>query len=109
MDIKDTIYQHLADMAKKDENFKKCFEDKAKNMDDCLNYILGQAKKEATHNAAVIEDSVVFGWAAHYYQEDQVKVDKDENIACAVNISQKIKRAKKKPVAMELDLFGGTI
>lgn len=76
MNVKEIIYQHLTDMAKKDENFKKCFEDKAKNIDDCLKYIFGQARKKSTHNAAVIEDNVVFGWAAHYYQEKDIKLGK---------------------------------
>ena len=112
MNVKEIIYQHLTDMAKKDDNFKTCFEDKAKNIDDCLNYILGQAKKEATHNAAVIEDSVVFGWAAHYYQEKDIKPEKA--IVAEIKTSSdkvipapqtKEKEAVKKPVMVEGSLF----
>ena len=109
MDVKKKIEQYLQDMAGRDPNFKVKFEDKSKTIDECLSFIKSEARKQASNGCAVIDDDVVFGWAAHYYQEDQVKVDKDENIACAVSISPKTKKAKKKPVAMELDLFGGTI
>ena len=109
MDAKKKIERYLQDMARQDPNFKVKFEDKSKNIDECLSFIKSEARKQASNGCAVIDDEVVFGWAAHYYQEDQVKVDKDENIACSVSISPKTKKAKKKPVAMELDLFGGTI
>jgi hypothetical protein len=109
MDAKKKIERYLQDMARQDPNFKVKFEDKSKNIDECLSFIKSEAKKQASNGCAVIDDDVVFGWAAHYYQEDQLEVDKDENLACVVNISKKPKKAKKKPVAMELDLFGGTI
>lgn len=112
MDAKKRIEQYLMDMANKDKNFRIRFEDKAKNMDDCLKYILGQAKKEATHNAAVVEDSVVFGWAVHYYQEKDIKPEKA--VVAEIKTAPdkiipaphgKVKKIVKKPIALEGNLF----
>ena len=96
--------QHLQKMAAADSNFKERFEDKNKNIDDCHRQV--QAKKEAENNVAVISNEDVFKWAAHYYQEKDIKVEPADS--CSI---QTIKKEKKetKPKALELDLFGGLL
>lgn len=52
-----------------------------KTMRDCWNYITQQARKRATNNCACIEDREVFGWAIHFFEEDDIKAEpakKDE-------------------------------
>ena len=79
-----------------------------------------KAKKQAKKGCAAIEDSVVYGWAAHYYQEDDIKV---ENVKAAKVVTPKAEKPKEvkeiKPIkalvrdkkednkCVQLDLFGG--
>ncbi len=43
-----------------------------KTLQGCLENIRGQAKKEAVKGCAMIDDVVVFGWAVHYFEEDNI-------------------------------------
>lgn len=49
-----------------------------KNIDECCNYIIGEAKKRGG-NAVFMSDDEVFGLAVHYYDEDDIKVSKQTN------------------------------
>lgn len=75
MDFKEIIKRHLENMAQQDFAFAERYNDKKKSLDKCVKYIMAEAKKQAKNGCAAIEDAVVFGWAAHYYQEDNVEVD----------------------------------
>lgn len=128
MGNKDIIKQHLDSMAEKDKAFAERYANGAKNLDACMDYIMQRARKEATKGMAMIEDNIVYGWAAHYYQEDNLKDEKttDDNddkylsefqvdddkqekeTATKVKISRKPK-SEKKCDYIELDLFGGTV
>ena len=44
-----------------------------KTMDGCFKFIVECAKKQAKNGCACIEDSVVYGWATHYFEEDAIK------------------------------------
>ena len=44
-----------------------------KTMKQCYAYIKGEAKKQAKDGCAAIEDRVVFGWAVHFFEEDELK------------------------------------
>lgn len=115
MNSKDIIKQHLEEMAAKDKAFAARYADEAKNLDGCMDYIESRAKKEAVRGCAIIEDSIVYGWAAHYYQEESLKGEKEiedkpkQEIATKVSISKKPKAEEKKSKYIELDLFGGTL
>lgn len=50
-----------------------------KNIHDCFNYVKAQAKKKAVSGCAMIEDSVVYGWAHHYYIEPKSVIDAELN------------------------------
>lgn len=45
-----------------------------KTLQSCFDYIRGEAKKQAQGGCAMISDAVVFGWAIHYFEEDEIKV-----------------------------------
>lgn len=47
-----------------------------KTMKGCWNYITTEAKKKASDGCSMIEDSVVFGWAVHYFEEESIKEQK---------------------------------
>ena len=72
--VKQAIKSYLDNRAKTDELFAVAYAKPHKNIDECFNYILGEAKKQG--NAVYLPDDVVFGWAVHYYDEDDLKVDK---------------------------------
>ena len=43
-----------------------------KSIDKMFSYVRSQAKKKAVNGCAVISDAEVFGWAVHYYDEEEV-------------------------------------
>lgn len=121
------VNQYLQNMAEHDEAFAERFANKEKSIVKCCDYIVNQARKQAVKSAAVIEEDVVFGWAAHYYQETNDDLANDgkgktqetnsteDNVSCTVSISNPTASAKKhaakkeKSKYIELDLFGGTL
>lgn len=46
-----------------------------KTLDGFMNYAKGEAQKlaEKGANCACVEDSVVYGWAIHYFEEDSIE------------------------------------
>ena len=108
MDFKQTIKAHLDKMAQQDFSFAERYKDEKKSLDKCIQYIKSQAKKQAKSGCAAIEDAVVYGWAVHYYQEDNIEV---ENVKAKVVTPKEVKpikalvRDKNDNKCKELDLF----
>lgn len=73
-EFKKVIKAYLDQRAIDDELFAVTYAKPAKNIDECCNYILGEAKKRGT--AVAMKDDEVFGLAVHYYDEDDIKVNK---------------------------------
>lgn len=71
---KDAIKAYLDNRAASDELFAASYAKENKNIDECFNYILGEAKKRG--NQVCMTDEEVFGLAVHYYDEDNIKVEK---------------------------------
>lgn len=72
--FKDAIKSYLDERARTDELFAKSYAKENKNLDECCAYIMGEAKKRG--NAVAMSDTEVFGMAVHYYDEDDIKVNK---------------------------------
>ena len=121
MDFKEIIKAHLDKMAQQDFAFAERYKLESKNLDKCLSYIKSEAKKQAKNGCAAIEDAVVYGWAVHYYMEDDVKVE-EVKAKVAVPKADKPKAEKPKEIkpikalvkdkesnnkCVQLDLFGG--
>ena len=47
-----------------------------KTLAGCWEFIRKEARKQAMNGVAVIEDAEVFGWAVHYFEEDDIKEGK---------------------------------
>lgn len=123
MDFKEIIKRHLENMAQQDPAFAERYKLEGKSLDECVKYITSEARKQAKNNCAYVEDAVVFGWAVHYYQEDDIKVDGSVKAKVVTPKAEKPKEVAKvkeiKPVkalvkgkknddkCVELDLFGG--
>lgn len=73
--VKQAIKNYLDSRAKTDELFAKAYAKENKNIDECFDFVVGEAKKQGG-NAVYVPDEVVFGWAVHYYDENDIKVDK---------------------------------
>lgn len=73
--IKAAIKGYLDDRAKRDELFAVAYAKDNKTLDECCAYIVGEARKMGG-NAVCVADDEVFGWAVHYYDEDDIEVKK---------------------------------
>lgn len=72
--LKEAIQSYLDGRAKADELFAVAYKKKNKSIDECCTYIIGEAKKRG--NAVCMSDEEVFGLAVHYYDEDNIKINK---------------------------------
>lgn len=63
------IRKYLEQRAFEDPVLAEKLRDPNKSMAKCMDYIQREAKKKAVNGCAMIEDSVVFGWAVHYWDE----------------------------------------
>ena len=90
-DFKTIIKNHLDKMAQQDFAFAERYNLESKSLDKCIQYITSQAKKQAKAGCAAIEDAVVYGWAVHYYQEDNIEV---ENVKAAKVVTPKAEKPK---------------
>ena len=73
--VKEAIKTYLDNRAKNDELFAASYANPSKNIDECFDYVVGEARKKGG-NAVYVPDEVVFGWAVHYYDEKDIKVEK---------------------------------
>ena len=74
---KERIKDYLDERASKDDLFAKSYAKTNKNIDECYDYIVGEARKQCKNSDSIcISDDVVFGWAVHYYDEDDIKVER---------------------------------
>lgn len=114
--FQDAIKTYLDKRAEEDSLFAVTYAKEKKNIKECCSYINSQAKKQAVNGCAAISDDVVFGWAVHYYDEDDIKVEKTSSTRSEVKTSApkteekkeapkaKIKPKKQEDVA-QLSLF----
>ena len=80
--FKRTIQMYLEQRAEEDALFAKNYRDPAKNIDDCVTYILNYVQKSGCNG---FTDGEIFGQAVHYYDENEIEVGKPMNCQVAVN------------------------
>lgn len=100
--FKKTIKAYLEKRASEDELFAVTYHKPNKNLDECCNYVMECAKKGG---CAGYSDDEVFGWAVHYYDEDDIKNIKPVSGKVVVNHSVELTEEDKKLAkekAMEL-------
>lgn len=91
--FKQAIKSYLDERAKTDELFAKSYAKPNKNIEQCCAYIMGEAKKRG--NAVAISDAEVFGMAVHYYDEDDIKINK-----LSPNVKASVSSSVSKPVEL---------
>lgn len=71
-----TIKKYLDNRAKEDSLFAETYKKANKSIKECCKYIYSQARKMAKGaNSVGIDDATVFGWAVHYYDENEIKIE----------------------------------
>lgn len=61
-----------------------------KSLKQMIDFIANEAKKKSENNMAMIKDDVVFGWAIHYWDED----NKDLGLSSSDNVKNIEKKEK---------------
>lgn len=74
MTFEQAIKTYLDKRAKEDALFAETYQKEGKSIKECCKYIMQEARKEAKNGCAAIPDDIVYGWAVHYYDEDDIKV-----------------------------------
>ena len=80
--FKRTIQMYLEQRAAEDALFAKNYRNPAKNIDDCVTYILNYVQRSGCNG---FTDGEIFGQAIHYYEENEIEVGKPMNCQVAVN------------------------
>ena len=80
--FKRTIQMYLEQRAAEDELFAKNYRNPAKNMDDCVTYILNYVQKSGCNG---FSDGEIYGQAVHYYDENEIEVGNPLQCHVAVN------------------------
>ena len=73
---------YLEQRAAEDALFAKNYRNPAKNIDDCVTYILNYVQKSGCNG---FTDGEIFGQAVHYYEENEIEVGKPMNCQVVVN------------------------
>lgn len=89
-------------------DMKARLDDEKKSLNEMFDYIVSEANKQKCGNCACIDDDTVYGWAIHYYDEENLQFNKiNASVKSNVtNISKKeMKKNKKKTVEGQMSLF----
>lgn len=99
--VKDKNLKLICDYLLGREDMQEKLNNPNKSIDKMFSYIRSQAKKKAVNGCAVISDTEVFGWAVHYYDEDDACGDEEQpermTLQYAKDIVKKSVEKKKKP------------
>lgn len=100
--MEQAIKIYLDNRAKTDSLFAETYKKANKSIKECSKYIYSQAKKLAKGgNAVGVDDATVYGWAVHYYDEDNIKVkDVKERVevVAPTTVQEPVKEEKPEPV-----------
>lgn len=85
--FKQQIQKYLNERAKTDILFGPAYDKEHKNIDECIEYVLGEVKKKAGSDKAIaMTDEEVYSLCVHYYDEDSIIVGKS-NIKSFTKVS----------------------
>lgn len=80
--FKRTMQMYLEQRAAEDTLFARNYRNPAKNIDDCVTYILNYVQRSGCNG---FTDGEIFGQAVHYYDENEIEVGKPIQCQVAVN------------------------
>ena len=73
---------YLEQRAEEDTLFARSYRNPAKNIDDCVTYILNYVKNSGCNG---FSDGEIYGQAVHYYDENEIEVGNPIDCHVAVN------------------------
>lgn len=76
MDIKEELKKYLDNRANEDALFAERYAKEHKSIDECVEYVISCAYEKGDGKNIAVSRDEVFGWAVHYYDEDEVKIKK---------------------------------
>lgn len=105
-EIKDPALLKIVEYLLSREDMNDKYLNETKSLKSMVDFIKGQAKKQAKNGMAMIEDEVVYGWAIHYWDENNKDLDIKEEPE-EVKEVKPIKKVQKKEWVAEgqLSLF----
>ncbi len=105
-EIKDPALLKVVEYLLSREDMNDKYLNESKSLKSMVDFIKGQAKKQAKNGMAMIEDEVVYGWAIHYWDENNKDLDIKEEPE-EVKEVKPIKKVQKKEWVAEgqLSLF----
>ena len=83
--FKRTIQMYLEQRASDDELFAKSYRNPAKNLTDCITYILSYVQRSGCNG---FSDGEIISQAIHYYDENEIEVG--EPIQCQVVVNHQV-------------------
>ena len=89
------------------EDIHKNLEKENKSLNEMWNYVISEAKRCAVDQCAALDDETVFGWAVHYYDEDDIKVKpikEKVNVVANKVIKKEEKEEHKKEDLVEVEI-----
>ncbi len=89
------IGDYLQKRCEEEPSFKERILKENKTLSECFDYIKSEAQKKAGNGCAVIEDQEVYGWAVHYFDEDDLKFEK--NVRAKAITATKAKEEMEEP------------
>lgn len=97
-----TIQTYLENRAKTDSLFAETYKKANKSIKECCKYIMQQAQKmynKRVNGGIAIDRKTVYGWAVHYYDEDDIKLEGElERVEVAAPTTIQNPISKEKPV-----------
>ncbi len=83
--FKAAIQNYLEYRAMTDDLFAPRYANPAKNIDDCITYILNEVQKSGMNG---FNDDEIYSMAMHYYDEDDIEIGKP--ISCNVMVNHHV-------------------
>ena len=80
-----------------------------KTLGQCWTYIVKQAQKQKQGNCACIPDMEVFGWAVHFFEEDEITEEESAKPIAKAEVKEvkKVEKPVKKKEAPKEELLPG--
>lgn len=94
------VVDELIKQCEREEGFKDKVLNEKKSLKECWEYIRILARKEAIDGVATIDNQTVYGWAIHYFDEEELEELKKPAVSKS---SIPTKSIKQKPNKVEED------
>lgn len=103
MDIKVEIKKYLDNRANEDALFAERYAKEHKNIDECVEYVISCAYEKGDGKNIAVSRDEVFGWAVHYYDEDEVKIKKIGKASAAKSKNVELTEEEKQELKKEAE------